>query len=227
MFSRFRHALRQLDLEERILNGGALIAITGLLMPWLGGEWLGGDPVSYSGFGFYTSFMGLAIFVLHSAILFSTFSPLMGGPSLIHKKHTDLFRLCCAAQATILALASLSVLARVTFEFSRVGIRFGIYVTLVGGLISALYAFLKLQEGRRHEVEELFYHTKEEEVDISAEREAVSRRDAVEQFKDEAIAKIEPKKTHSIFNSVEDDSDLSAQQRIPEAPEVEEHTMRR
>lgn len=158
MDSRFLRALRTLDLEERILCGGSIVAIVGIALPWLSGEWLGGDPVTYNGFRFYTSFLGIAIFFLHAGILLLSILPLTGGPALVRRSLHEPMRLLASAQATILVLAALTVLTKVTFEFSRVEVRFGIYVTLIGSLVSSLYTFLRFQEQRRRDARAFFHH---------------------------------------------------------------------
>lgn len=158
MASRWLRALSALDLEERILNGAALLAAVGVFLPWISGEWLGGDPVSYSGFSFYTSFLGLAVFLLHFFVILVTMVPLFGGPTLVRRRHLDAVRFAATAQATILILGALSVLTKVTFEFSRIEIRLGIYVALVGSLIATLYAFIKWQQQRRQAVQDVFRH---------------------------------------------------------------------
>lgn len=150
--------LAALELEEQILNAGALVALIGVFMPWMGGEWLGGDTVTYSGFVFYTAFLGIAVFLLQVFTLLITIIPLTGGPVIIRRRHRDLVRLCAAGVSAILILSALSVLTKVSFEFSRMEVRFGIYVSLVGTLVTCLYAFLKFQEHHRSQVQELFHH---------------------------------------------------------------------
>lgn len=158
MASRIIKALSTLDLEERILNAASVIAVAGMFMPWLSGEWLGGDPVTYSGMQFYTSFLGLAVLLLHLATLAVTVVPLVGGPVVVKKRYREILRLSTTGQATILILASLSVLTKVTFEFSRMEVRFGVYCTLIGSLVATLYSWLKVQELRRSEQHETFHH---------------------------------------------------------------------
>lgn len=158
MFSTLRRVLGQLDLEEKILNAGALMGMVGVLFPWIGGEWLGGTAVLHTGFGFYTSFLGVAIFLLNGFILFTTLSPTLGGPVILRREHRNTVQLLVGAQAVVLSIAALSVLTRVAFEFSRVEIRFGIYTSMIGSLTASLYAFLKWQEERRQAAESFFHH---------------------------------------------------------------------
>lgn len=152
-----RH-LKALELEEQILNGAALAAAGGVFLPWLSGEWLGGDSVTYTGFGFFTSFLGLAIFGILAFILLVTLVPMAGGPVVIRRRYREYARLFAAVQAGVLALAALSVLTKITLEFGRMEVRFGIYLTLIGSLVTVFYAFLRLQEYRRAQTHELFHH---------------------------------------------------------------------
>ncbi len=158
MVSRLQRAWSALDLEERILNGAAIIALVSVTLPWLSGEWLGGDAVTYTGFGFYTSFIGMVVFLLLAFILLITAIPLLGGPPVVKRKQRDIVRLCAASQVTVLLLAALSVLMKVTYEYSRIEIRFGIYCAIIGSIIVSIYAFLRWQEERKNDGTELFHH---------------------------------------------------------------------
>lgn len=158
MESTFTRIWHTIDLEERILNASAIIAMVSIFFPWISGEWLGGDEVSYTGTSFYTSFLGVIIFLMLAFIVASTLSPMLGGPIILRRRHKDITRLLLSGQATILVLASLSVLTKITYEFTRMEIRFGIYLTLIGCLVATLYSFLKWQEHRRDEDQETFHH---------------------------------------------------------------------
>lgn len=155
------NALRKvlsLELEEKILNGGSLIALIGVFLPWIGGEWLGGETLSYSGLGFYTSFLGVGVLLLHLFVLLVTFVPLAGGPVIVRKRNKESARFLASLGATILTVSMWTVLLKFTFEFSRLEIHFGLYTTLIAGLVSALYTFLRFQEQRKAQVKELFHH---------------------------------------------------------------------
>lgn len=150
--------LQALDLEEKILNGAAFLTLVGLFLPWISGEWMGGESRLHTGFGFFTSFLGFATFLIVATVLAITVVPACGGPVLVKKRHRDLVRLCLAAQSSILVISMLSVLTRITFEFPRLEIRFGVYVSLIGSVVMALYAFLRLQEFRRQQSQAVFHH---------------------------------------------------------------------
>jgi hypothetical protein len=152
------HKIASLDLEEKILNAGVLVALIGVFFPWVGGEWLGGESVTYQGFRFYTGFLGIAVFGLELFVLLITLIPLTGGPALVRKQNKNAVRLLATAESTILILASLSVLTKTTLEFARMELRFGIYISLIGSLVALLYSFLRYQDQKRKEVHELFHH---------------------------------------------------------------------
>lgn len=162
MWKNLRRAFDSLDLEERILNGATVASIVFLFFPWLSGQFLGGDPVSYSGLQFYVSYIGMTILLLQILIVLMTFLPLLGGPSLVKRSMRSTVRLWLSLQAAVLTVASLSVLTRVTYEFRGLGIRYGVYFSLVCGLIAALYAFLQWQEERRNEVQNHFHHPEDQ-----------------------------------------------------------------
>ncbi len=166
---RFLRTVNSLESEEQFLNGGALLALLGMFLPWMSGEWLGGDSITYSGFGFYTSFLGLMVFLLELALLLITLIPLLGGPVIIKKRQREVLRLCLSSAATLLVLSALSVLMKVSFEFTRMELRFGIYVTLVGCIVTLVYSFLRFQEQRRMTGQELFRHPEDEEIPTSQE----------------------------------------------------------
>lgn len=170
---RLQRILSALDIEERVLNVASFLALISVLLPWISGEWLGGDPVSYNGFSFYTAFLGIIIFLIHGFIIAMTAVPLLGGPVIIRKNRKETLRLYLASQTFVLALASLSVLTKVTYEFSRIEIRFGMYLTLVCSIVCTLYAFLKWQEHRSTENQDLFRHPEEPIVRSDARTESV------------------------------------------------------
>lgn len=158
MPSRWIRTLTALDIEERFLNGGCLVALIGVFLPWISGEWLGGDNVTYSGVQFYTAFLGLAVLLMQVAILLITIVPLATGTVLIPQRNQESVRFLLSMQSTVLLLATLSVLTKVTFEFSRIEIRFGVYVALIGSIVASIYAFLRFQQQRRTAAHDLFRH---------------------------------------------------------------------
>ncbi len=158
---RLPRVLAQLEFEERVLNVGAVIGMFGVTLPWLSRE-LEGKDVLFTGFTYFTSMIGTVVFCLFAAIILITAVPLLGGPTLIRRRHEHAARFWLASQATILTAAAFSVLLRATFEFFRTELRFGIYVTLLGCLVSTIYAALQWQQQRRSQIQEFFHHPDEQ-----------------------------------------------------------------
>lgn len=153
MFKQFIRQLAAMELEEKILNAGSFVGFIGVFLPWVSG-----NAVTYAGYSYFTGFIGLTIAVLHIFVLLITFSPMLGGPSLIRKDRKDLARFAASAQTAILVLAALSVITKTTLDFTSLEIRFGIYLTLIGSLVAALYTFMLFQENQKREVQALFHH---------------------------------------------------------------------
>ena len=167
MFTRLSRSLKTLELAEQILNIAAFIALISVFFPWFSGEWLRKETAaasdvsffsSFSGLGFFTSFIGLTILLLHAFILLVTLIPIGGGPVIVKKRYKEVVRLYAASQAVILVLAALSVLTKVTFEFPRMELRFGIYLCLVASLIVLFEAFSRFLEQRKSLAQEVFHH---------------------------------------------------------------------
>lgn len=154
----FLRKIAGIELAERLLNGGALVGILGVFLPWISGEWLGGDPLQYVGLQSYTTLHGIGILTLNVFIIAITAIPLAGGPHIVTEQKKNVFRLLASSQAVILTLLALSVLTSITFEFSRMGIRFGIYVSLLGNLLTAFEAFCKWQEQQEQQVRSFFHY---------------------------------------------------------------------
>lgn len=157
MWSRFLRGLQRLDLEERILNAGALVALIGVFLPWMSRE-LEGREVMFTGFGFFIREMGIVIAFMNAFILAIVLVPLCGGPHLLKRRHENAGRLLLALQSLLFTFAAFSVLLHATFEFYRTEIRFGLYVTMIGTVAAGLEAFLKWQQQRRSEVQNFFHH---------------------------------------------------------------------
>ena len=168
MQNRLMRSILSLDLEERILNAGAFVAAMSVFLPWMSDVWPTGESASgttltYSGFGYSTSVLGLVVFLLNIFIVLLTVVPLAGGPVIIRKRYRETVRLLLSAQSSILILAALSVLTKITFESSHMEIRFGIYFALVGSLVTLFETVLRYLEQRRSLVQELFHHPEDKD----------------------------------------------------------------
>lgn len=158
MHSRILRSLINLEIEERVLNVGAAVALSSVFLPWFSGEWLGGEYRFHTGFGFYTSFLGLAVFLSNALIIALTIVPLAGGPIIVRKRHREALRLLLSASASLLVIAALSVLMKASFDFPRMEVRFGVYFCLIGNLVTLFEAILRFLEQKRFSAQELFHH---------------------------------------------------------------------
>lgn len=161
MYEKFLRMLRAMELEEKILHSGVLVCIFGLFVPWIGGQW-SGTVQQWNGFGSYTGFTGHIVFALQLFIFAITISPLLGGPVLVRKATRNFVRLYLSSLSTVIIIMAFTVLLRLTSQLSGAEIRFGIYVTIVGSVITTLYAFLKYQEQQRSLNHALFLHPDEQ-----------------------------------------------------------------
>ncbi len=164
MTSRIQRLLVTLDLEERILTCACLSAFVSVFFPWLSGQWLSDEFASYSGVEFFTAWLGVLIALMYAGVLVLTIVPAAGGPVMMKRKHREIARVLLSGQATILTLAALSVLINVTYDYTRMDIRFGVYFAFAGGLVSTFYACWKFQEFRKGESHEAFRHPEDMQV---------------------------------------------------------------
>ncbi len=165
MTSQWLRKIAQLDLEEKILNGGLALAAIGIFLPWIGGRpsLIDTTTRTFTGLGFTTGFIGLAVLCLLTYTLLITLVPLTSSKTILRRERRATVRLCTTALSAILTLAALSVLLKVTLDSPGMEVRFGVYVSLIGSLIASLYAFLAYQEEARREVQGLFHYPAAEE----------------------------------------------------------------
>ena len=154
--STFLRTLRHLEIEEKILNLAALVAVLGVFMPWFGGEWFG-EPTVWTGFQFYTSFVGLLVFLSHIFILLLTVLPMMGH-HIIRPSLRDRIRMLVGLECVLILIIAWSVLTNIAFDRVHMEIRFGIYLSLVGSIIVSLYAFLRVQQQKKQNVQDFFHY---------------------------------------------------------------------
>lgn len=160
MFDKILRILRAMELEEKVLHIGAILCLLSLVMPWLGGQWYG-NTQQWNAFGFHTGYIGHEVFFLQIFIIAMTASPMLGGPILVRKSRRNTVRFYLSALCTCLLLSAFTVLLRLTSEASGAEIRFGIYLSIVGSVVTTLYSFLRYQEDVREQSQALFRHPDE------------------------------------------------------------------
>lgn len=116
MYEKLLRILRSMELEEKVLHIGAILCLTSLLMPWLGGQWYG-TTQQWNGFGFHTGYIGHVVLLIQSWIIAMTVSPMLGGPILVRKSRRNNTRFLLSGLSTCLLVAAFTVLLRLTFFF--------------------------------------------------------------------------------------------------------------
>jgi hypothetical protein len=166
---RLLRALKQLEVEEQILCGGALLAAISVFFPWFGGDWFG-EQVMWNGLQFYTSITGFIVLLSQLFVLVLTILPLFGH-ELVTPPRRDLLRFIIGLECMLLLFVVITIFARISFESPRTETRFGVYMSLVGSIVVSLYSFLRMQQRSRREVEEFFRHEepKEERQQVAGE----------------------------------------------------------
>lgn len=156
-----------MELEEQILHAAVLVSALGVVLPWFG-EQQGSSSTLWTGFGFYTAYLGTAVFLLQMAIVALTLSPMLSGPILVRRRSRNYARLVMSVLGFVLLMATLSVLLRVTYESPSANIRFGIIVSIIGSGVGTLYSYLRYHQQMKSQVQELFHHP--DEVSAIAKR---------------------------------------------------------
>lgn len=161
MYEKLLRILRAMELEEKVLHIGAILCLVSLVMPWIGGQWLG-TAQQWNGFGFHTGYIGHIVLVLQLWIIAMTVSPMLGGPIIVRKSRRNALRFQFSALSTWLLVAAFTILLRLTSETAGAEIRFGIYMAIVGSAVSTLYAFLRYQEEVHAQGRAVFHHPDEQ-----------------------------------------------------------------
>jgi hypothetical protein len=139
-------------------------------------------------------------------------------PRLGYSKEQILFFLM--GQNAFLILLCIAVYTKRSLDYTDAGLRFGIYVALIGGILGTFSIFSQMQKMKKKEVSEFFEH--EEDTSIKAGRkhdEAV-----IEGGLDEEIVEEKPSKRAKhvkVEEVVEEEQDLFEEQVVEEPPEEE------
>jgi phosphoglycerol transferase MdoB-like AlkP superfamily enzyme len=160
MFDKLIRGVKSMELEDQILHAGALVTALGVFFPWFGDQRFGASQV-FSGFSYYTGYIGWSVFLIQLFLLLITISPMLGGPVMVRKSSRPAVRMVLCSVTTLLLFAAFSVLLSVTFEISSADVRMGIYFSLIGSFVSLLYAYMRYRQHERSKVQELFHHPDE------------------------------------------------------------------
>lgn len=167
---RIKHTFLRLTAEEKVAGLGALLVFIGIFLPWYSVV-LNFDKKSITESGL-SGDMGVLGFVVLLMMILS-FLVLVGEhlhiklPQFGYSKEQILFFLM--GQSAFLVLIAIAVYTKRSLEFTDAGLRFGIYLALVGALLGAFAIFAQIQKFKKKEVHEFFEH--DEATEKETERE--------------------------------------------------------
>jgi len=160
MLEKLSRGVKSMEMEDQILHIGVVVCALGILLPWFT-EQPYSTTNTWSGFRYYTAYLGTAVFLMQLIILLTTALPMVGGPVFVRKSSRNYFRLVLSSLSLVLLGSSFTVLLQVTNNVSGTDIRFGLIVSIIGGAVAALYSLLKYQQQLKTQTQELFHHPEE------------------------------------------------------------------
>ncbi len=158
MFEKLRRGIVSMEFEDQLYHVGVILTMLGVVLPWFEGRLYGQAQQLWTGFGFYTGYIGLAVFLVQIFLLTLTLSPILGGPSFIRRSRKTLLRLCLSSASLLALLCAFSFLLSFSLEVAGTDMRMGISLSIIGTSFSVLYAALRLHQQRVLETRELFHH---------------------------------------------------------------------
>jgi len=181
--------LFRLSGEEKAIGIGGLAVVLGVFMPWYTVVMNFDKEVTESGFSGDLGILGFVVFLLMLLVL----GFLMGDhlhfrlPRFGLKKENILLFL--SGESAFLLLLALAIFTKRSLDFTNAELRFGLYMALIGAVLSAFAAFAQIQKLQKKETKEFFEHEEQlEEEALPAEDEGA--------FEEETPKKGHPAKTH-------------------------------
>ncbi len=158
MLEKLRRGIVSMEFEDQLYHIGVLLTMLGVVLPWFEGRLYGQAQQLWTGFGFYTGYIGLAVFLVQIFLVTMTLSPILGGPSFIRRSLKTLLRLYLSSASLLALLCAFSFLLSFSLEVAGTDMRMGISLSIIGTAFSVLYASLRFHQQRVLETRELFHH---------------------------------------------------------------------
>ncbi|MBN1258518.1 hypothetical protein JXA05_02045 [Candidatus Peregrinibacteria bacterium] len=149
----------RLSPEEKVAGLGMLVALVALFMPWYSVVFtFDKKSVSQSGFAGDLGVLGFIIFimVILAALTLTGEYLHFRLPRLGYGKEQILLFLM--GESAFLTLIAIAVYTKRSLEFTSAELRFGIYLALVGALLSTFAVYAQMQKFRKKDVESFFEH---------------------------------------------------------------------
>jgi len=159
---RIKHTLMRMSPEEKVIGIGSLVILSGTVMPWYTVVMnFDNKPDIATGFTGDLGVIGFVIFLMSllSLLVLVAENMRIPLPQFGYKKEQILFFFL--GQTFFLTLLTMAIYTKRSLGFTDAGLRFGIYMVLLGAFFGGLSAFALIQKSRKHEVEEFFHHDDE------------------------------------------------------------------
>jgi len=187
---RIKHTLLRLTAEEKVIGIGSIAMIAGAFMPWYS-VIMNFDKKSLTETGFSGDLgvIGFVIFIMSviSLIVLVAENMNLPLPQFGYKREQVLFFFL--GQTFFLTLLTMAIYTKRSLEFTEAGLRFGVYVVLLGAFFGAISAFALIQKKKSKEVQEFFSHeqAKKGEEPIEEELDGESMEDETAQTQPEPM----------------------------------------
>ena len=188
---RIKHTLLRLTAEEKAIGIGSLVMIIGSFMPWYSVTMnFDNKSLSETGFSGDLGVIGFVIFLMSliSILVLIAENMHLPLPNFGYKREQILFFFL--GEAFFLTLLTMAIYTKRSLEFTEAGLRFGIYMVLLGAFFGALSAFALIQKKKKKEVQAFFSHEQEEELADEAPEEEYT--EVVELKPDSQMVQTEP-----------------------------------
>ena len=212
---RIKHMFLRLSPEEKIIGSGAICILIGSFMPWYS-MIMSFDKrnVTENGFGGDLGVIGFVIFlmaILAVLVLIGEYLHIRL-PQLGYSKEQVLFFLM--GEDAFLVLLTIGVYTKRSLQFTDAGLRFGIYLALIGAFAGAFATFSQMQKLKRKEIEEFFEHEEEKEIEKYEKKETIKTEPDPQLYSEENF-ETEPMEEEIYKNETEE---LSIESEKPLSP---------
>jgi len=186
---RIKHTLLRLTAEEKVIGIGSLVMLLGTLMPWYSVVMsFDKKTLTETGFSGDLGVIGFVVFIMSLITILVMIGENMHLPlpHFGYKREQILFFFL--GESFFITLLTMAIYTKRSLDFTDAGIRFGLYMVLLGAFFGALSAFALIQKTKKKQVSEFFSHEQEQEEDereeLPAPSEPIERlpRNTVETF---------------------------------------------
>ncbi|MBN2306930.1 hypothetical protein JXD20_03000 [Candidatus Peregrinibacteria bacterium] len=222
---RIKHTVLRLTAEEKVIGVGALMMLIGTFMPWYSVVMnFDNKSLSETGFSGDLGVIGFVIFIMSliSLLVLVAENMHLPLPQFGYKREQILFLFL--GEAFFLTLLTMAIYTKRSLEFTEAGLRFGIYIVLLGAFFGALSAFALIQKKKKKEVQEFFAHEQEEEE--AEEVSEPSDEEMPEQKPEAEMIQTEPEPMYfeedaAVMDAVEESVETRVSGEIPEEDTIE------